>query len=243
MVNSKIRQLLASNRGRGHFAIRAEGDQATVYLYDMIVDTDADAEWWGGVSAESFVKALAGIQAGTIHLRVNSPGGSVFGGRAMQNALRQHSARVIAHVDGLAASAASFVIMAADEIEMAPGAFLMIHKAWSLAVGNADDLQHTAGLLEQIDATLAQTYADRTGIDAARITDMMAAETWIESAAAVEQGFADRVAEGAKKTGADNAWDLSAFGHAPQRPPAAPPPPQPDRAALKRAALARLVPA
>ena len=237
MVNNKIRQLLASNRGRGHFNIATEGDEATVYLYDMIVDSDADAEWWGGVSAEAFAKTFAGIKAGTIHLRVNSPGGSVFGGRAMETAIRQHSAKVIAHVDGLAASAASFLIMGADEIEMAPGAFLMIHKAWSLAVGNADDMLHAAGLLEQIDGTLAQTYAARTGMDADKIAAMLAAETWITANDAVEQGFADRVAEAAPK--ASNKWDLSAFNAAPRIEPEA----KPDRAALHRAAMARLIPA
>lgn len=239
MVNSKIRQLLASNRGRGRFEVKAQGDEATVYLYDMIVDTEADAEWWGGVSAEGFVKQIAALDASTIHLRVNSPGGSVFGGRAMENALRQHKAKVIAHVDGLAASAASFIIMAADEIEMAQGSFLMIHKAWSLAVGNADDMLAQAALLEKIDGTLASTYAARTGMDAQELSEMMAAETWIEAGEAVEKHFADRVAETAEK--ASNAWDLSAFNRVPK--PTEPEPEPVDREALHRAALARMIPA
>lgn len=232
MVNSKIRQLLASNRGRGHFSVKAEADEATIYLYDMIVDSEADAEWWGGVSAESFVKAVAAIDAPLIHVRVNSPGGSVFGGRAMQNALAQHKAKVIAHVDGYAASAASFVILGADEIEMAPGSFLMIHKAWSIAMGNSDDFLQSAALLEQIDGTLIDSYAERTGIDKAKLADMLAAETWIEAGDAVEQGFADRVAEKAPK--ASNTWNLGAFDRAPK------PDPQPDRAALARAAAVRI---
>lgn len=252
MVNSKIRQLLASNRGRGRFAIEAGGtDEATIYLYDMIVDSEADAEWYGGVSAEAFVKQLAQLEASTIHLRVNSPGGSVFGGRAMENALRQHKANVIAHVDGLAASAASFVIMGADKIEMAQGAFLMIHKAWNIVWGNADDMRQQADLLDQIDGSLAQTYATRTGISVDKITSMMAEETWIEAASAVEQGFADSVAESTRKSdGATNAWDLAAFNHPPAQKAAQPasPPQEPaakpaDRAALHRAALRRLVPA
>jgi len=271
VIRNKFRQLLASNRGRGRFGVQSKGAEATIYLYDFIVDSEDDARWMGGVSAESFAKEVAALDVATIHLRVNSPGGSVFGGRVMENALRQHKARVIAHVDGLAASAASVVIMGADEIEMADGAFLMIHKAWTIAIGNADDLLHEAGVLEQIDGTLAQTYAKRTGIDAAKIADMLAAETWIEAGAAVEQGFADRVAGDDKEAAAPaaNAWDLSAFNHAPQpqpqqqaapQPPQQPlqaapqplqaapqpaplQPPQPDRAALQRAVLARLIPA
>lgn len=245
-----LQKLLASNRRRGRFEIDAKADakEATVYLYDMIVDNDTDAEWWGGVSAESFVKEFASIKAETIHLRVNSPGGSVFGGRSMEQAIRQHSAKVIAHVDGLAASAASFVIMAADEIRMVPGAFLMIHKAWSIAMGNADEFRKNAELLDQIDTSLANTYSRRTGIDASEITDMLAAETWLESSAAVEKKFADAVEEDAKKAANAIAWDLSAF-KAPPAPekeesiPAKDKAQEPDREVLRRNALRALIPA
>lgn len=245
-----LQKLLASNRRRGRFEIDAKADakEATVYLYDMIVDNDTDAEWCGGVSAESFVKEFASIKAETIHLRVNSPGGSVFGGRSMEQAIRQHSAKVIAHVDGLAASAASFVIMAADEIRMAPGAFLMIHKAWSIAMGNADEFRKNAEILDQIDTSLANTYSRRTGIDASEITDMLDAETWLESSVAVEKKFADAVEEDAKKATNAIAWDLSAF-KAPPAPakdesaPAKDKAQQPDRDALRRNALRALIPA
>lgn len=245
-----LQKLLASNRRRGRFEIDAKADakEATVYLYDMIVDNDTDAEWWGGVSAESFVKEFASIKAETIHLRVNSPGGSVFGGRTMEQAIRQHSAKVIAHVDGLAASAASFLIMAADEIRMAPGAFLMIHKAWSIAMGNADEFRKNAELLDQIDASLANTYSRRTGIDASEITDMLAAETWLESSVAVEKKFADAVEEDAKKATNSIAWDLSAFKAPPapakeENAPAKDKAQEPDRDALRRNALRALIPA
>lgn len=249
-MRPKIRQLLASNRGRGRFTIEAKATEATIYLYDMIVDTDEDAYWWGGVSAESFVQQVAALDVDTIHLRVNSPGGSVFAGRAMEQALRLHKAKVIAHVDGLAASAATFVIMGANEIEMAPGSFLMIHKCWSIALGNADDMRHEAGVLEQIDATIVATYARRTGIDQDQLTAMCAAETWIEAADAVTQRFADRVTSDEPAKAA--AWDLSAYAHAPaaqaappapSAPPPEPPPPAVDRAALRRQALQRCIPA
>ena len=104
-MKQNLMRLLARNRGRGQFEIKAaaDGKEATVYLYDAIVATEEEAEWYGGVSAQSFVKQLAGLEADTIHLRINSPGGSVFAGRAMETALRQHSAKVIVYVDGLAA--------------------------------------------------------------------------------------------------------------------------------------------
>ena len=247
-MKQNLMRLLARNRGRGQFEIKsaADGKEATVYLYDAIVATEEEAEWYGGVSAQSFVKQLAGLEADTIHLRINSPGGSVFAGRAMETALRQHSAKVIVYVDGLAASAASFVAMAGDEIEMAQGAFLMIHKAWSMAWGNSDELRKEADLLDKVDGSLAKTYHDRTGLPEDELAEMMAAETWLDADEAVAKGFADRVAEG---NAAQNRWDLSAYQNAPATPaadnppapaakgePPAEPEPQPDRAALARAA-------
>lgn len=244
-------KLMARNRRRGEFRAEADAgaDSATIYLYDMIVDTDDEAEWWGGVSPQAFVKALNAMTAPTIHLRVNSPGGSVFAARAMEQAIREHPSNIVAHVDGLAASAASFLIMSAGQIEAAPGAFIMIHKAWTIAWGNSDDLVTTAGLLDQIDASLVKTYAARTGQEPDEIAGWMKAETWFEADRAVELGFADRVAESTKtaQTSARaqalaSAWDLSAYQHAPKAAPA-PSTPQPDREALRRAALARLIPA
>lgn len=243
-------KLLAANRGKGFFRAEAapDGSADTLYLYDMIVDSDVEAEWWGGVSPEAFIKTLNAMTAPTIHLRVKSPGGSVFAARAMEQALREHKSQIIAHVDGLAASAASFLITGADEIVAAPGSFIMIHKAWTLDFGNADDLRKTAGLLDQIDESLVKTYAAHTGQESQQILDWMAAETWFEADKAAELGFVSRVAEAETKSAKALAWDLSAFKNAPvaQKPPKDPPPPappRPDRAALHRAALKALIPA
>lgn len=228
-------KLLASNRKRGFFKAEATpaGDEATIYLYDMIVDSQEEADWWGGVAPETFVKALNALDAPTIHLRVKSPGGSVFAARAMEQAIREHDSRIVTHVDGLAASAASFLILPSDEIIMAPGSFLMIHKAWTIAFGNADDFRKTSGLLDQIDVSLVKSYAAKTGQDPEEIAAMMAAETWIESASAVELGFADKVAEDTKAK-ALSAWDLSAYQHAPRQPAATEHQPEPDRRPSKR---------
>jgi ATP-dependent Clp protease, protease subunit len=242
-----MQKLLISNRQRGRFDVVAKAgtDEATIYLYDMIVSTDEEAEWWGGVSPQAFIKSLNELTASTIHLRVNSPGGSVFAARAIEQAIREHKSTIIAHVDGLAASAASFLIMAANEIHMAPGTFLMIHKAWTLMYGNADDLRKEADLLDQIDGSLAKTYAKRSGQSEDDIAAWLADETWIEASRAVELGFADQVAEEKAKAKASD-WDLSAYQHAPTPTPEDPPePPAPkvDRAALHRAALKALIPA
>ncbi|WP_296228580.1 head maturation protease, ClpP-related [Ralstonia sp. UBA689] len=217
MRQNKILQLLSDNCAAARvFNVVASGDnEVTVYLYDYIVSDD----WWGGVSATTFVKELAGITADVIHLRVNSPGGDVFAARAMETALRGHSAKVIAHVDGLAASAASFLIMAADEIEISDGGFLMIHKAWTALWGNADDLRSEADLLDKIDATLVRTYGQRSGQSVDDISAWMAAETWFGADEAVEKGFADRKADATAQPSAKaSAWNLQAYSNAPKPP-------------------------
>lgn len=208
-------KLLADNRGRGLFRAEAKDDEATLYLYDVIVSDD----YFGGVSAQAFVKELRAITAPVIHLRINSPGGDVFAARAMEQAIREHSSKVIAHVDGYAASAASYVALAADEVVIAEGGFYMIHKAWTFAFGNADDLMETAALLEKVDESLVVTYAKETGQEAEQIREWMAAETWFSGPEAVEHGFADRIAEDAPKD--KGTWDLSAYRQAPA---GAPPP-------------------
>jgi ATP-dependent Clp protease protease subunit len=239
---NRLLKLLADNRACSarKFEIRAEkgSKEAEIFIYDAIVSDEVEAEWYGGVAAAPFVKALRGIDADTIHLRINSPGGSVFAARAIEQALREHKAKVVAHIDGLAASAATFIAMAADEIVMAPGALFMIHKAWTFTYGNADDLRTEAELLSKIDGTLADTYAARTGKDAAAVLDMMAAETWFTAQEAVDAGFADTVAESAPKASAT--WNLSAYAKAPKQPePENKPEPKPEHAQVDAAALKR----
>lgn len=212
----QLLKLLALNKAapRRFEIVKAEaGNEATVYLYDVIVGTDEEAAWWGGVSAQSFVKEIRGLEADVIHLRINSPGGDVFAARAMEQALREHTAKIITHIDGYAASAASYLALAGDEVEIASGGFFMIHKAWTYAYGNADDLTTTAGLLEKIDESLVATYATETGQDAEQLREWMRAETWLNSDEAVQYGFADRIATGAVKD--STAWDLSAYERAP----------------------------
>lgn len=240
-------KLLASNRKRGYFKAETApaGDEATIYLYDMIVDSQDEADWWGGVAPETFVKALNAMDAPTIHLRVKSPGGSVFAARAMEQAIREHKSRIVTHIDGLAASAATFLVLPSDEIIIAPGSFYMIHKAWTIAYGNADDFRKGADLLDQIDGSLVKSYASKTGQKPEDIADWMAAETWLEAERAVELGFCDAVAEDKKAKAMASAWDLSAYQHAPagQSENKRQDPPPADRSALKRAALKAMIPA
>lgn len=236
-------KLLSDNRRAPHaLMVEAGNDEATIYLYDVIVSDDLTAEWCGGVAPESFNKTLAAITAPTIHLRINSPGGDVFACRAIEAAIKNHPSQIIAHIDGYAASAASIVALAADEVEIGAGAFYMVHNSWTLAYGNADDLLTQAALLEKVDGTLAASYAARTGASMEQVRAWMDAETWFTGQEAVDAGFADRVAEAPAKaaTTAAQAWDLSAFANTPkpaagQKPPVAASKLQAARAAAENA--------
>lgn len=180
-------------------------DEVEILVYDQI-------GYWG-ITSEEFRRQLQDIDATTIHLRIDCPGGDVFMARAMKTALEQHPARVIAHVDGLAASAASYLMLAADEIVAAKGAFVMIHNAWMLTMGDVRDHQSSADMLAKIDDAIRADYVIKTGEDDAVWRDRMNAETWLEAEEAVEIGLIDRVFE--KEGGANNRFDVALFENAP----------------------------
>lgn len=219
MRSTKLLNLLASNAKRGEF--RAEGN--TIYLYDVIVGSDFEAEWFGGVSPQSFLRQLKEM-SGTVHLRINSPGGEVFAARAIAQAMREYDGEIVAHVDGVAASAASLIAVSASRVVMGPGTFLMIHEAWTCLCGNSGELRTVADLLDKIDGTIAETYAAKSGKPAEDFVALMKAETWFTPAEAVEIGLADEVVEDGAKPSNRATWDLSAYDHAP----AAEPPPAED---------------
>ena len=165
---------------------------ATVLLYDEIGGSF-------GTNAKSMVKQLNAITADEIHLRINSPGGSVFDALAIQNALRSHAARVTAYVDGIAASAASVVAMGADEVVMMPGAQMMIHDASAMHDGNAADMAKMVTFLDRQSDNIAGLYALKGGGDAPEWRTLMRSETWMFDHEAVSLGLADRVEPVRKK--------------------------------------------
>lgn len=168
-----------------------------------------------GVTARDLVKELRALQADEIQLHVNSPGGDYFDGLAIMNSLRDHPARVVATVDGLAASAASFIVMAADEVVMNRNSELMIHEASGFAMGDSATMRDLADRLDHISNNIASVYADRAGGDAEDWRAAMHAETWYSAQEAVDAGLADRVAE--LKPPAEppkNRFDYSIFNYA-----------------------------
>lgn len=188
------------------FAVAQSPVATEIELYDEI------GMW--GVNAKDFRAKLAG--AGDIVLKINSPGGSVFEGIAIYNDLKAHKGNVRVEITGIAASIASIIAMAGNEIAIAENAMMMIHNAWTIAVGNADDLHEQADVLSKIDGMLALTYAQQKGTPGIRaIKQMMADETWMTGAEAKESGFATEILKPADKA-TQAKFDLSVFVNTPE---------------------------
>jgi ATP-dependent Clp protease protease subunit len=189
---------LADKFAAPRFAVRAAADDesADLYIYDQI-----GGDWFSeGITPKMVADALAEAKgAKTLNVYINSPGGNVFDGVAIYNEIRRFDARKVVHVDGVAASAASMIAMAGDEIVMAHNATMMIHEPWGLAIGNADEMRATADLLDKIsDDAVLESYS-RTEQPKEQLKEWMKAETWMNASEAVERKFADRVTGPKKK--------------------------------------------
>lgn len=190
-----------------------ESDEAEVFIYGDI------GGWWGGVGAEEFAKEIAALDVNTLNVRLNSPGGLVFEGVAIYNALARHSAKVVIHVEGIAASIASVIAMAGDEIRIAEGSRFMIHDPWTIVMGSADDLRAEADVLEGLKSDLIDIYAARTEQSRDDLSDWMTVETWLSAREAVDKGFADSMTPAKKKEKKDahaRSAVLRFFRNAPQ---------------------------
>ena len=159
----------------------------SISIFDVIGES-VDGQ---GVTARRISAALRSIGQKDIVVHVNSPGGNFFEGFAIYNLLRTHAAKVTVNVMGLAASAASVIAMAGDDIQMGAGSFLMIHNTSAFAMGNRHDFQDVANRLAPFDAAMATLYAERTGQSVDAITQLMDQETWFDGPDAVKRGFAD----------------------------------------------------
>lgn len=214
------------------YSIQAKADQsADISIFDEI--------GFYGVNAKQFIGDLKAIDAKTIKLAINSPGGSVFDALAMYNALRQHPANVEVTVLGVAASAASLVAMAGDTIVMPENAFMMIHNPLNFAYGNADELREMADVLDKIGASLVATYANRTGLPEAEIKALLDAETWLNAEEAVLKGFADELQPALKVAASFDMERLPDNVRAAIEPPPAPEPEPEDDHPLDAAADSR----
>lgn len=190
--------------GRAWYSLESDEGEATIYIYDAI--------GFFGIEAQKLVQEIDQLEATDITLRINSPGGDVFDGAAIYNAFDRHPAKVHVKIDGVAASMASLIALAGDDIEMSENAFYMIHKPWSIVIGSADDMRSEAGLLDKIESTAVGVYAKRSGMTDEEIRGLLAAETWYTAEEAMDAGFIDKVAGSSR----ESRFDLSMFDNAPE---------------------------
>lgn len=205
-AKAPYKPVFARGRGGSWYHIEVKADTPEVHIYEEV------GIW--GIEAAQFVKDLKEQVTGPrMRLRINSPGGNVFDGISIYNALREHPAKVESHVDGIAASIASVIALAGDEVHMGQGTFYMIHDPWGLVVGNAGEMREVADVLDKIAGSMTGIYAEASGQEKDDIRDLMRAETWYTAEEAVEAGFADSVTE--TDTGAEAKWDLSVYAKVP----------------------------
>ncbi|WP_286876822.1 MULTISPECIES: head maturation protease, ClpP-related [Pantoea] len=177
----------AIDRWDGSIRAAAQSGENTITIFDVIGE-----DWWGdGVSATRIAAALRSLGGDDVTVHINSPGGDMFEGLAIYNLLREYQGKVTVKVLGLAASAASIIAMAGDEVQIGRGAFLMIHNAWIVAAGNRNDFREYADYLEPFDKAMADIYAARSGMPVEAIQSLMDKESFIGGGDSVAKGLAD----------------------------------------------------
>lgn len=194
----------------------------------MLYGDISSSTWWGDeVTPSAFAQDLKGLgDISVLNIYINSGGGDVFAGLAIYSMLKRHPAQKNVYIDGLAASIASVIAMAGDTVYMPKNAMLMIHKAWTMAIGNANDLRKLADDMDKIDQSILTTYQDKTGLEPEKITEMVNAETWLTAEETVTLGFADVIEESKQIAASMNkdyltmnglSFDLSRFRNPPKQ--------------------------
>ncbi len=191
------------------YNIDNEKDVPEIMIYDVVGDA------WDGTTAKQFMKELANIDADTILVRINSPGGLVYDGLAIYNALKQFNGTVITRVDAIAASIASVIFMAGDVRQAPPASDVMIHKPWSMMMGDAEEMRKEADELDRVQNMIEEIYEKSTSMDREEITSMVNSTSWISGVDALEMGFATELLEDARIAAC--AFDLDILPGVPDR--------------------------
>ena len=196
---------LQNNRTDWYRIQNKADEKPEIFIYDEI--------GYFGHTAKGFADDLQELDVDELTVHINSPGGDIFDGLAIYQALKNHKATVTIMIDGLAASIASVIAMAGDKVVMAPKATMMIHDGWSVGVGNAAELRKMADVLDKESEIIASVYADRSAQPVDFWRDRMRDETWYNAEEALAAGLVDEI-EGQEKPKQDEAFDLSVFAHA-----------------------------
>lgn len=162
---------------------------------DLILYGDIGESWLDDVSSKNIANELKNLDVSTINLRINSGGGDVFSAIAISNLLKNHKANIIAHIDGLAASAATIITSACDKVIMPKNALFMIHNPWTVVGGEAKDMIKTAEQLDKVKNSIINTYKSKTNLEIEEISKLMDEETWLDSYEAKEKGFIDEISD------------------------------------------------
>lgn len=185
-MHNNLVNLLLLNQGKSHYRVEnMDSGIVVMYLYGILVADD----YWGGIGGATIAKELAAINADEIYMRWDCPGGDMFAGRVIEQAVKEHSAKITAFIDGRAASAATYPVIAADESYITESGLFMIHQAETMEYGNADALEKTVSFLRRTDNVLAATYAQKTGKSEDEILQMMKDTTYFYGQEAVDAGF------------------------------------------------------
>ena len=185
---------------------------AEIFLFGYIGDSD-----WDDVSPKSFLKDLKALgDVDEVHLHISSNGGGVFPGNAIYNFIAAHPANVIGFVDGVAASMASVIAMACDDLRMAENSLMMIHNPWGFAAGDAEEMRKYADMLDKAKTTIMSSYERKTGIDSDELSSLLDQETWLTAAEALEMGFIDSIIEPIEMAACVKDLDFSRFANVPK---------------------------
>jgi ATP-dependent Clp protease protease subunit len=192
----------------GIHAASADGSDV-ISIYDVI-----GSDWLGeGVTSKRIAGALRSIGAKDVTVNINSPGGDFFEGTAIYSLLKEHPHKVTVKIMGLAASAASVIAMAGDEIQISDAGFMMIHNAWCMAIGNRHDMRDAADVLEPFDQAMAELYAKRAGVDVKESAAWMDKESWFGAKAAIDAGLATGYLPSAEVTENENTQTKALAAH------------------------------
>ena len=191
--------------------IKCQNKAAEILLYD-----DIGESLFGGISAKTFAEEIKKLgKLNSINVRINSYGGQVHDGIAMYNTLKKNGARITVDIDGIAASIASVIAMAGEEINMAENGFLMIHDPWSLAMGSAEDFRAEADMLDKVRSNILDTYMKKASVERDELSRLMSEETWFTAAEAKEVGLITNLTDEVKLAACANKEIVKHLHHLP----------------------------
>jgi len=170
----------------------------------------SEVTWYGDEVTPKLFKDSLFEAEGDITVWINSPGGDVFAAAQIYNMLSDYKGRVTVKIDSLAASAASVIAMAGDEVQMSPVAMMMIHNPMTVAIGDSEEMKKAVAMLDEVKESIMNAYEVKTGLNRTKISHLMDAESWFNAKKAVELGFADKILFGKEEDGEEESMKLDA---------------------------------